>query len=106
MQKKFFYRLLATLSLISPHLALALNYSEIKSLSLEATLARATEVLLGLIAGIALLFVIIGGLLYVTAAGNEEQLRKAKQTITYAIIGLIVAILAYSVIKTVTTVFG
>ena len=39
-------------------------------------------------------FIIYGGFLYVTSAGNNENIEKAKKLIIYAIIGLIVIILA------------
>jgi hypothetical protein len=48
---------------------------------------------------LALLFLIIGGFRYVTAYGNEEQAQAAKKTITYAIIGVAIAISAYTIVK-------
>lgn len=47
-----------------------------------------------LVGGITVLFIIYAGVLYVTAAGNKDRIEKAKQTLTYAVIGLIVVILA------------
>ncbi len=49
---------------------------------------------LRLVGGITVLFIIYAGVLYVTAAGNKDRIEKAKQTLTYAVIGLIVVILA------------
>jgi uncharacterized membrane protein YwzB len=49
---------------------------------------------LGIAATIAVLFLIIGGVQYASAAGNEESIKKAKNTILYAIMGLIIIILA------------
>lgn len=46
---------------------------------------------------IAVLIVVIGGLLYVTANGDANNLTRAKNTILYAIIGLIVVIFAFSI---------
>jgi type IV secretory pathway VirB2 component (pilin) len=50
--------------------------------------------LLGGVGFLAVLFIIIGGLQLVTARGNSEQMTKAKKTLTYSIIGLIVVLLA------------
>lgn len=36
---------------------------------------------------IAVIFIIYSGLLFVTARGNEEELKKAKRTFTWAVIG-------------------
>lgn len=43
----------------------------------------------------ALIFLLVGGVMYITSAGNEGQVDKAKKTIFYAIIGLIVGLLSY-----------
>lgn len=50
-----------------------------------------TEMLL-LIGFIAVISFIIAGIIYLTAAGDEEQAKKAKRAMTYAILGIIVAL--------------
>ena len=54
---------------------------------------------------IAVIFLVIGGIRYITSTGDSARIKSAKDTILYAIIGLIVAILALPisayVIKTV-----
>jgi len=50
----------------------------------------------GAIAGvIAMFFLIYGGFMYLTAAGNPDQSKKGMQSITNAIIGLVIIALAY-----------
>lgn len=46
----------------------------------------------------AVIFIIVGGFQMVMAAGNEETLLKAKKTITWAILGLVVALLSFSIV--------
>ena len=46
---------------------------------------------------IAVGFVMYGGFLMITSAGNPSGVEKAKKTISGAIIGLIISILAYSI---------
>ena len=53
---------------------------------------------LGIAASVALLMLIAGGIMYTTAAGSEEKLKSAKKTILYAILGVVVVILSYSMI--------
>lgn len=53
---------------------------------------------LGILAGIAVIIIIIGGIMYVTSGGDASNLTKAKNTILYAVIGLIVAILSSAII--------
>jgi len=49
----------------------------------------------------AVLFLIIGGFRYITSAGNETQVEGAKNTMTYAIIGLVIVLLAYVIARTI-----
>lgn len=54
---------------------------------------------LGLIGGIAILFIIYAGYLIMTSQGNHEQLSKAKSYIFYSIIGLLLAIFGFVFIQ-------
>ncbi len=51
---------------------------------------------LGVIAVFALIY---GGYLYLTAAGNPEQVEKAKKTLIYAIIGIVVVLLLWAILS-------
>jgi len=53
----------------------------------------------GIIAVVSVIFVIIGGLRYVASAGAPDQIQQAKYTILYACIGLLVALLAVTVVR-------
>jgi len=64
------------------------------ALSLETVIGLVISWVLVLVGGIAVLFLIWGGLQYVTSSGNKDKAEQAKQTITYAVIGLIVIVLA------------
>lgn len=50
---------------------------------------------------LAVLFVVIGGIMYLTSAGNEEQAAKGRKTVTNALIGIIIIILSYVVVNVV-----
>lgn len=63
-------------------------------------ITRAILVLVGLAAVIML---IIGGIQYVVSGGNEDAVGKAKNTILYAVIGIVVVALAYAIVSFVTT---
>ena len=62
--------------------------------------------LLSIIAAVSVLFVIIGGFKYVTSNGNEEAASKGRQTITNAIIGLVIAMLSYTIIRVAVNTFS
>lgn len=65
-----------------------------------------TNVLLFIIGAVSVIMLIIGGFKYVTSQGDSSKVTEAKNTILYAIIGLIVAILAFAVISFVTGQFA
>ena len=57
------------------------------------------EAVFGIIAIIATIVIIIAGIMYMTSRGSEEQVKKAKNAILYAVIGLIVSLAAYAIVK-------
>jgi hypothetical protein len=60
--------------------------------------------LLSIIVGIAAVFMIIfAGLRYITSGGKEEGVKNAKNTILYAVIGLVVVALAQIIVHFVLT---
>jgi len=56
---------------------------------------------LGLIGGVALLFIIIGGFTILTSQGNAHQVGVGKSYITYAILGLLLAVFGFVFIEVV-----
>lgn len=50
---------------------------------------------------VAVIMVIYGGTLYVTAAGNDDQVGKAKNVIMYAVVGILVILISFALINTV-----
>lgn len=60
---------------------------------------RIINVLLFVIGLISVLMVVIGGLRYVLSGGDSGAVTSAKNTILYAIVGLIVAFSAYGIVN-------
>lgn len=56
------------------------------------------QIVFGLGAAIAILVVVLGALKYVTSQGDPAEVSKAKNTILYAIIGLVIAAAAFSIV--------
>lgn len=48
---------------------------------------------------IAVIFIIIGGFMYITSAGNEAQAGKGRATLINALIGLTLVILSYIIVQ-------
>lgn len=53
---------------------------------------------IGIVGLIAVVMLIYGGYLYVTAGTNEDNTKKAKSIVTYGFIGLAVAVLSYAIV--------
>jgi cytochrome bd-type quinol oxidase subunit 2 len=53
---------------------------------------------LGLAPLVAVSMLILGGMMWMTSAGNEERLDRAKRTISGAVIGLILIMLAWAIV--------
>ncbi len=67
-------------------------------------LYRILKFILGLLAGVAILSIVIAGFRMVTSGGNEEAVKSARTAITWSIIGLVIALLAYSIVSIVVNV--
>ena len=65
-----------------------------------------TNVMLFLIGAVSVIMLIIGGLRYVISNGDSSAVQGAKNTILYAIVGIVVAILAYAVVNFVISSFA
>lgn len=61
--------------------------------------------LLTILGIVAVIMIIIGAFRYVLSAGDAAAIKMAKNTIFYAIIGLIIAILAFVIVNYVVTTF-
>lgn len=64
------------------------------------------NVLLFIIGTLAVIMLIWGGIRYTTSAGNAAAITAAKNTITYAIVGLVVAFIAFAIVNWVLKIFN
>ncbi len=60
-------------------------------------------VILGMLA---VIMIIIGGIRYTTSNGDSSRIQGAKNTILYAVVGLVIAILAYAIVNFFISVFS
>ena len=61
-------------------------------------ITQVIEILLLVSGGLAVVFLIIGGIQYVLSRGNEEAATAAKKTMTAAVFGLVIIIMAYAIV--------
>lgn len=57
------------------------------------------NVLLFVIGAVAVIMIIIGGIKYTTSNGDQSQVTSAKNTILYAVVGLVVAVMAFAIVN-------
>ena len=48
---------------------------------------------------VAVLVIILGGVQYMTSSGDSAKVKKAKDTILYGVIGLIICVLAFAIVN-------
>lgn len=63
------------------------------------------KVLLFVLGAIAVIMIVVGGIRYAVSGGDSGAVTSAKNTILYAVIGLVVALLAYAIVNFVLTAF-
>ncbi len=61
------------------------------------TAVRIINTALGFLGLIAVVIVLYGGFMWMTAAGNEERISKAKQILTAGVIGLVIIAMAWAI---------
>ena len=61
------------------------------------------NVVIGVLGVVAVVVVIYGGFLFLTAQGDPGKIKKGKDSITWGIIGLVIALLSWSIINFVLT---
>ncbi|MBQ6147331.1 hypothetical protein IJI70_00600 [Candidatus Saccharibacteria bacterium] len=67
--------------------------------SLTDVIKNIINIILYVVGVLAVVMIIFGGVQYTTSAGDTNKVTKAKNTILYGIVGLVVAILAYAIVN-------
>ncbi len=74
------------------------------TLTLTQIAVNVLKFLLGVVGTLAIIMLVVGGAMYVTAAGDERQIDTAKNVVKYSIIGIAVALAAMIIVRTVTAI--
>lgn len=70
------------------------NIPELKDADL---LANTLDLVYYLAGAVSIIVIIVAGIMYVTATGDSGRISKAKNMLTYAIAGLVVVMLAFTI---------
>jgi hypothetical protein len=68
------------------------------SKSLAELIAGVIDFVLPIVGGIIMLMVIYGGFLYITSGGDPEKVGKAKKTLMWAVLAVILIVISYSIV--------
>lgn len=68
--------------------------------------SRVINGILGSVGAIALLYLVWGGITWMTSQGNSERVKKGKDTIVWAILGLALIFSSYVIVEFVLEVLG
>lgn len=67
--------------------------------SLMSIIKDIINVVIGIVGVIAVVMMIIGGISFITSQGDTNKVTKARNTILYGVVGLIVALLAFAIVN-------
>ena len=79
--------------------------SEMKGKSIDGKdglIKTVVNVLLWAVGILSVIMIIFSGFRYITSAGDASKTKSAQSTLTYSVVGLIVAIMAYAIVNMVT----
>lgn len=68
---------------------------------ISTVLSGLTSLFLSYMGAITLIVLIAGGIYYATAQGDPDRQKRAKNTISFAILGLIIIVVSYAIVKTI-----
>ena len=67
--------------------------------NLPETIIGIINAVIGVLGIVAVVVIIIGGISYMTSSGDTGKVKKAKDTILYGVIGLVICILAFAIVN-------
>lgn len=67
--------------------------------NLMGTVNTIINVIIGIVGFVAVVMMIMGGISFITSQGDSTKVAKARNTILYGVVGLIVAILAFAIVN-------
>lgn len=67
--------------------------------NIDSTVKNTINTIIGIVGLLSVVMIVYGGFLYTSSAGSPDKIKTAKSTILYAIVGLVVAILAFVIVQ-------
>ena len=67
--------------------------------TLTSDITTILNAVIGVLGLACVIVMIIGGVNYMTSAGSSDKVKKAKDTILYGLIGLVICVLAFAIVN-------
>jgi type IV secretory pathway VirB2 component (pilin) len=61
---------------------------------------------LSFLSALAVLMIVVSGIMYLTSGGDQQRIDTAKKWLVYSIVGLVIALLSFVIVYSVSTIFG
>lgn len=90
------------LYLIADSLASKPSDLGLPSVGIDSGLKTIVNVVFTILGLVSVIFVIAGGIKYILSGGDSAGIKNAKETITYAIVGLVISMLAFGIVNYIT----
>lgn len=71
----------------------------VNNFNIGTAITNIVNIMLYALGAIAVIMIVVGGIRYTTSNGDSNGIQSAKNTILYAVAGLVVAILAYAIVN-------
>lgn len=86
---------------ISPEIQAAsgCTNTSVKINDLPTVIQNILNAIIGIAGVVSVVFIVVGGIQYITSTGDPGKTKKAKDTILYALIGLIVCALSFAIVN-------
>jgi Na+/proline symporter len=109
MRKTLFILIIVAILLAAGYIARAeviVIENPLKPDTIEGIIKGITAILKVLAIGVGTIMIIISGVQYMTSAGDEDKAKKARQTITYTIIGVAIVIAVDFIVGLIQEILG
>ncbi|MFA5127061.1 MAG: pilin [Patescibacteria group bacterium] len=74
-------------------------YNPLKANDVETAIQYTIRGVLGIVGAIALIYLIIGGVTWLTSQGNKDRITRGKDTLVWAIFGLVMIFVSYVILN-------
>ncbi len=101
--KKRYLLILALAAIPTPLLAATLEDPLSSQGDITIVIGRLVQALLGIVGALALLMFVWGGFQWLTSMGAPDKIKKGKDTLVWATIGIAVIMMAYTLVKAVVS---